>query len=401
MSDLLRMDVAGNMDGYRAMSSEELTQSRKKTGKCTTCGRQCFKISRFGAFKTKKALNIVGLVSDGRCLRCDHRPEDVIIAKVTKAKPTQQRINGADAAASEAAPVASSTSQAEVELEQPAVTELSENWKRATNAVVVSNLVRRGASTVADEESGEDVEQKTQIESEVERLQISDQPPPPPSLPQPAQAGAVIHDNPMIQMLWDSESIELVIDLMNDTHEDAVMQKECCKVLAKRLNEQEGAMDAFIGQSATLYVIDAIEEHFTDVSLIVEAFNLMQKVCAQSDFIKDEYAGNDGVTLINRAFLTYCETNPEIVQSGCQLLATICSDEKRTSSVEECGVVSWCLRFLWSKPNSNSDPVTLAAEEAVADLLACFAKYSDAAKAEIDGYGLKTPQFSVRKMIGS
>eukprot|EP00814_Leptocylindrus_danicus_P013422 CAMPEP_0116049644 /NCGR_PEP_ID=MMETSP0321-20121206/30280_1 /TAXON_ID=163516 /ORGANISM="Leptocylindrus danicus var. danicus, Strain B650" /LENGTH=388 /DNA_ID=CAMNT_0003532095 /DNA_START=165 /DNA_END=1331 /DNA_ORIENTATION=+ len=388
MSDLLHMDVAGNMDGYRAMSSEELTQSRKKTGKCATCGRQCFKISRFGAFKTKKALNIVGLVSEGRCLRCDPRPDDVIVAKVMDAKSTQQRTNRATLAAPVAAPVASSTSQAEAGLGQP--------------AVLVSNIVRRGASTIADQESGEDVEQKTEaIESEVERLQISDQPPPPPSLPQPPQAEAVTHDNPMIQMLWDSESIELVIDLMNDTHEDAVMQKECCKVLAKRLNEQEGAMDVFIGQSATLYVIDAIEEHFMDVTLIVEAINLMQKVCAQNDFIKDEYVGNDGVTLINRAFLTYCESNPEIVQSGCQLLATICSDEKRTSSVEECGVVTWCLRFLWSKPSSNSNPATLAAEEAVADLLACFAKYSDSAKAEIDGYGLKTPQFSLRKMIGS
>lgn len=391
MADLLHMDVAGNMDGYRAMSSEELTISRLKKGKCTTCGRQCFKINRFGAFKTKKALNVVGSVANGRCLRCNHRPEDIPIAKITQDRPQV-----ASTTRSAPGPVVASTkslsSSSEHEGDEQPSVDMSSNWKTASGKVMISNFFKH--RSVRLEEVNNVEEDKRTMESESEQREISEEPPP---APQETEA-AVVHENPMVQMLWDTESFVLVIELMNDTHEDVLMQKECCKVIANRVQQQD-AVGEFISHGAILYILDAIEEHFQDTDLLVEAFNLIQKVCAASDVIKDEFSGNDGVTLINRAFLTFCESNPDVVQSGCRLLCTFCSDEKRTSSVEDCGVVSWCLRFLWCRSDSTG-PEFLAAEQAVADLLAIFAKHSSSAKAEIDGFGLKTPQFSVRKMIG-
>ena len=389
------MDAAGALDGYKAMNADELRTLRTKHGQCLTCGRQLFKIARYGAFKKKKPITLEGMVDNGRCLQCDRRPGDAVAA------PTKQMsmltlsrdaksVSGQGQDKFVQMPSSGNLSQKPQpipkSLPDEATDSVGTKWMKATTKIQIANQIKRGSDQMKrfddDQTHHEESKKKSETDSNENvavaatvAVAASNEPSELPESPHPQNQPKAERRSTMEQMqsfLWSFET-QLVVETMLDLHENPTIQIEACKVLKDKVRDD---LDGFISSGATLYVIDSIEEHFSNEEVIMSAFSLMSFVCQKSDVIRDTFLENDGLVMINNIFVNY-PRNEDVLQEGTKLLTVLCNDSNRSDLVANYGLLPDLIKI------SKDQKYATDTRALVSKALSVISSHSEIARAEI------------------
>lgn len=440
------MDAAF-INGYKAMTPEEMRKKRHDDGQCEDCGQQTHKIAKWGAFKKRKPLTIHGKVKDGRCLKCHHHKGDEdfeeSVRKSKKDDSLQKKTSNQSGHKS-------SLSNSEVSQHEPeAVDHAAENWFKGVTKVIITNQFKTkdmgvevvdGSHNVNSYKVGNDLHDSQEIDDEVrdnlksrtefdekedvgdvmkgdlednqqveEDLSVEDEnndfkdfsdaednkigqrvnqgsgddsddenldtiiPRPVIEVQPPPRGSNGSAMDQMVSFLGDFDS-QLIAETMLDLHENANIQIEACKVLKDRVMTD---LDSFITSGATLYVIDSIEEHFTNPQVIIHAFALMSVACSKSDTLRDVFIGNDGLVMINNVFVAFAR-NEDVLQEVATLLIAICNDQSRSDLVASYGLLPDLIKI------SKNEKYATDTRVAISRTLSVIASRSDVAKQEIE-----------------
>jgi len=393
------MDAAGAIDGVRAMTAFDVTKEREKKGQCVKCTQQLFKVKRIGAFRSKKPLTIQGLVDNGRCMICDPRVGDVVLAQVSAAHAVDSHSahgepspghntsnksivsNDSSSAPGYTRPVSStSVHSTGVSLSLNCSSgHIQQNHAEESHVDERKGLPKNEGLSLYDD--GEPEVQAPEPESEPV---LEPEPKPEPKPEPPARRGRNRRSSTSVQFaeyIFSLVDFQDLVDTMNDTHAQVKMQISCCEAMLKLIKTPDGMRD-FSNVRGSVTVIDAIDEHFKSRELLLAAYTLLSYGTSNCNIIKDHVIDFDGIVLSNRVAQEYVTDN-ELSKLVWKVVTSCCDGTSRTRQVVEKNVVSYVLHVLCCEDISSET------QGAVVDCMANIAEYSSKGRIQfIQGEGM-------------
>eukprot|EP00814_Leptocylindrus_danicus_P000895 CAMPEP_0116019366 /NCGR_PEP_ID=MMETSP0321-20121206/9197_1 /TAXON_ID=163516 /ORGANISM="Leptocylindrus danicus var. danicus, Strain B650" /LENGTH=556 /DNA_ID=CAMNT_0003489929 /DNA_START=248 /DNA_END=1921 /DNA_ORIENTATION=- len=399
------------------MTASDVTKEREKKGQCVKCTQQLFKVKRIGAFRSKKPLTIQGLVENGRCMICDSRAGDVVLAQVST---TAQAVDSHSATA-QAVDSHIATAQA---VDSHSAHDEPSSGHNTSNKSIMSNdsssapgytrpdmtssfaSVQSTSVSVSSNHSSGHLQQNYVEESHDDErkgllkddgggeglsLYENDEPevqapePEPEPKPEPRERrGRSRRSSTSVQFaeyIFSLVDFQDLVDTMNDTHAQAKMQILCCDAMLRLMKTPDGMRD-FSEVRGSVTVIDAIDEHFKSRDLLMAAYELLSYATSVSIAVKNHVIEFDGIVLSNRVGQEYV-TDSELSQLVWKVISNCCDGTNRTKQVVDKNVVSYVLHVLCC------EDICTGTQGAAVDCMANIAKHSSKGRIQfIQGEGM-------------